>query len=50
MVDNSLDTILEKRRSQPQQLVEVLQDVRQTFGYIPQETMILDETEILEEG
>ena len=39
MVDNTLDTILEKRRSQPQQLIEVLQDVQQVFGYIPQETM-----------
>ncbi len=39
MVDNTLDTILENRRSQPQQLVEVLQDVQQVFGYIPQETM-----------
>lgn len=40
MVETTLDTILENRRSQPQQLVEVLQDVQQEFGYIPQETMI----------
>ncbi len=36
----ALDSILETRRSQPQQLVEVLQDVQKTFGYIPKETMM----------
>lgn len=39
MSSSTLDTILENRRSQPQQLVEVLQDVQETFGYIPKETM-----------
>ncbi len=39
MSSSTLDTILENRRSQPQQLIEVLQDVQETFGYIPKETM-----------
>ncbi|TKJ36983.1 MAG: NAD(P)H-dependent oxidoreductase subunit E [Planctomycetes bacterium B3_Pla] len=39
MSSSALDTILENRRSQPQQLVEVLQDVQETFGYVPKETM-----------
>lgn len=39
MSSSALDTILENRRSQPQQLIEVLQDVQETFGYIPKETM-----------
>ena len=34
-----LDTILEGRRSQPNQLIEVLQDVQQNFGYIPREAI-----------
>jgi NADH:ubiquinone oxidoreductase subunit E len=40
MSATSLEGILEGRRSQPQQLVEVLQDVQELFGYIPQESMI----------
>lgn len=39
MSSSALDTILEDRRSQPQQLVEVLQDVQETFGYVSKETM-----------
>jgi len=39
MSNEVLERILKDRRSQPQQLVEVLQDVQETFGYIPQETM-----------
>jgi NADH:ubiquinone oxidoreductase subunit E len=35
-----MDSILEGRRSQPHQLIEVLQDVQETFGYIPEEAMI----------
>ena len=31
--------MLEGRRSQPHQLIEVLQDVQETFGYIPEEAM-----------
>jgi NADH:ubiquinone oxidoreductase subunit E len=34
-----LEKILADRRSQPQQLIEVLQDVQDAFGYIPQEAM-----------
>jgi len=34
-----LNTILEGRRSQPQQLIEVLQDVQDLYGYIPAEAM-----------
>jgi NADH:ubiquinone oxidoreductase subunit E len=34
-----LERILKGRRSQPQQLVEVLQDVQEAFGYVPQEAM-----------
>jgi NADH-quinone oxidoreductase subunit E len=39
MSQDVLERILEGRRSQPQQLVEVLQDVQEAFGYIPQEMM-----------
>ncbi|MFP4641950.1 MAG: NAD(P)H-dependent oxidoreductase subunit E [Chloroflexota bacterium] len=35
----TLDTILDGRRSQPDQLIEVLQDVQQDYGYIPEEAM-----------
>ncbi|MBC8392676.1 MAG: NAD(P)H-dependent oxidoreductase subunit E [Deltaproteobacteria bacterium] len=34
-----LDSILEGRRSQPHQLIEVLQDVQEQYGYIPEEAM-----------
>ena len=34
-----LDVILEKRRSQPQQLIEALQDVQGSYGYISQSNM-----------
>ncbi len=33
----TLDSILEDRRSQPQQLIEVLQDVQEHYGYITQD-------------
>jgi NADH-quinone oxidoreductase subunit E len=39
MSDDVLKTTLENRRSQPQQLIEVLQDVQETFGYISEEVM-----------
>ena len=39
MSSNLLETALEGRRSQPQQLIEVLQDVQGAFGYISQEAM-----------
>ncbi len=34
-----MDLILKGRASQPQQLIEVLQDVQESLGYIPQEAM-----------
>jgi NADH-quinone oxidoreductase subunit E len=39
MQPQDLDTILEGRRSQPNQLIEVLQDVQENFGYIPREAI-----------
>ena len=39
MSNFNIDAILEGRRSQPHQLIEVLQDVQDTFGYLPEETM-----------
>ncbi|MEJ2363656.1 MAG: NAD(P)H-dependent oxidoreductase subunit E [Deltaproteobacteria bacterium] len=39
MMPLKLDSILEGRRSQPNQLIEVLQDVQQQEGYIPEEVM-----------
>jgi NADH:ubiquinone oxidoreductase subunit E len=34
-----LDSILNGRRSQPHKLIEVLQDVQEFYGYIPEEAM-----------
>ena len=34
-----LDSILKGRNSQPHQLIEVLQDVQESYGYIPEEAM-----------
>jgi NADH:ubiquinone oxidoreductase subunit E len=39
MQSETLEQILEGRRSQPNQLIEVLQDVQKNYGYISQETM-----------
>jgi NADH-quinone oxidoreductase subunit E len=39
MSNEVLERILKGRRSQPQQLVEVLQDVQEAFGYVPEEVM-----------
>ena len=39
MQPQTLEQILEGRRSQPNQLIEVLQDVQKNYGYISQETM-----------
>ena len=39
MPPQTLDQILEGRRSQPNQLIEVLQDVQKNYGYIPPESM-----------
>ena len=39
MPETTLESILEGRRSQPHQLIEVLQDVQECYGYIPEEAM-----------
>jgi NADH:ubiquinone oxidoreductase subunit E len=39
MSEVTLESILEGRRSQPHQLIEVLQDVQECYGYIPEEAM-----------
>lgn len=38
-MSTTLNKILEGRRSQPQQLIEVLQDVQDQYGYIPADVM-----------
>ena len=39
MPPQTLEQIVEGRRSQPNQLIEVLQDVQNNYGYIPQEAI-----------
>ena len=39
MPPQTLEQIMEGRRSQPNQLIEVLQDVQKNYGYISQEVM-----------
>jgi NADH:ubiquinone oxidoreductase subunit E len=39
MKSSQLESILQGRGSQPHQLIEVLQDVQQSHGYIPEEAM-----------
>ena len=39
MPHSALDSILDGRRSQPHQLIEVLQDVQEHYGYVPEEAM-----------
>ena len=39
MPSQTLDQILQGRRSQPSQLIEVLQDVQENYGYISEEAM-----------
>lgn len=39
MAPKSLDKIIEGRRSQPNQLIEALQDVQENYGYISEEAM-----------
>ncbi|MBU1275245.1 MAG: NAD(P)H-dependent oxidoreductase subunit E [Proteobacteria bacterium] len=39
MPGRELDSILEGRRSQPHQLIEVLQDVQENFGYLPEDAI-----------
>ena len=43
---SNLKAILKGRQSQPHQLVEVLQDVQELFGYIPQDAMIVVSKEL----
>lgn len=39
MKSQQMETILKGRGSQPHQLIEVLQDVQESYGYIPEEAM-----------
>ena len=39
MSPQTLDQILDGRRSQPDQLIEVLQDIQENYGYISEEAM-----------
>ena len=39
MPHSELTSILDGRRSQPHQLIEVLQDVQEHYGYVPEEAM-----------
>ena len=39
MQGRELNSILKGRRSQPQQLIEVLQDVQASFGYLPEDAI-----------
>jgi len=39
MSHQSLEQILDGRRSQPNQLIEVLQDIQENYGYISEESM-----------
>lgn len=39
MSSSTVETILEGRRSQPQQMIEVLQDIQEACGYISEESM-----------
>lgn len=39
MSDTALESILAGRRSQPKQLIEALQDVQETFGYVSEESI-----------
>lgn len=39
MTNRTLEEILEGRRSQPNQLIEVLQDIQQNYGYISEGAM-----------
>lgn len=35
----AIESLLQERKSQPHQLIEVLQDVQETYGYVPEEAM-----------
>ena len=40
MPPQTLDQIVEKRRSQPDQLIEVLQDIQKDYGYVSEKAML----------
>jgi NADH:ubiquinone oxidoreductase subunit E len=46
MQNTNLESVLEGRRSQPQQLIEVLQDVQEQLGYISEESMAIISKEL----
>ncbi len=46
MLDSTFAMILKDRRSQPHQLIEVLQDVQKEFGYISEDSMKVISTEL----
>jgi len=46
MESKDLDLILEGRRSQPHQLIEVLQDIQEHYGYISEEAMTIVSKEV----
>lgn len=46
MCNAALNKILEGRRSQPQQLIEVLQDIQEHYGYISEEAMVSTSKEL----
>lgn len=46
MQNTNLDSILEGRRSQPHQLIEVLQDIQEQHGYISEEAMVTISNEL----
>ena len=35
----SVESIMQERKSQPHQLIEVLQDIQETYGYLSEETL-----------
>lgn len=42
----AIDTFIQERRSQPHQLIEVLQDVQESFGYVSSEAMTIISKEL----
>lgn len=46
MQNTNLDSVLEGRRSQPHQLIEVLQDIQEQHGYISKEAMVTISNEL----
>ena len=46
MSSQTLDVILDGRRSQPGQLIEVLQDIQENFGYVSEQAMQVTSQEL----